>query len=450
MSSVESWLSAQVAVIGSVLLEERWAGDVVSRTGPEDYADAYRPYFLAIRAMFSAGETIDPVTVRKRLGLEGGGQIMQIMQATPTAANCGEYIDLLVEQSRLRRLTELGARLEEAATPEEAAELVARANSLMVQRERVQSVSMAQALRDFYERQQGKRPDYLTWGLKPLDERLYCERGDLVILGGYPSDGKTALALAFAYHQGRDKPVGFFSFETNDRKLFDRLIPTVSKVDFGAVKRHGLTDADWETLAAHSKAITGNRLELITANGMSVADIKALAVARRFEVIYIDYLQLIAPARREGSSFEQVTQISMDLHNLAQRTGITVVALSQLSRPEKGSNRAPNMRDLRQSGQIEQDADVIMFVYRTDRKAIHSPREIIVAKNKEGEAGGVLRMEFDGRTQTFRPDRQGNVDWRGELRKQRAQRQEARATEPPQLSLLEDGEEDNPFAEEET
>ena len=406
------WLDAQVSVLGSVLLDQQYAGLVVSRTSPEQWCDTYRPIFEVIRAKYSAGETIDPVTVRAALGGESGALLMQIMQMTPTAANCAEYLDLMLEQYRLLRLREVGEQLSAATTAEDTRALLEQANALSVQREKVRVVSMDDALRSFYQRQQSKAAHYLKWGFTRLDERLYCEGGDFVVLGGYASDGKTALALSMAYHQGKSHRVGFFSYETKDAKLFDRLIPTLTRIDFGRVKQHGLKERDWETLARQRKEITSNHLELIPANGMTVADLRAMVQSRRYEIIYIDYLQLVTPADARRTAYEQVTQISMDLHTLAQSTGTTVVALSQLSRPEKVKDddvKAPGMHSLRQSGQIEQDADIILLLYRADREVQNAPRFLKVAKNKEGETGDRIRLDFDGATQTFRENQNAPV-----------------------------------------
>lgn len=413
----EDWLSAQVSVLGSVLLDaQRWAGEVVGRTAPEDYSPTYRPVYEVIRRKFQAGETIDPVTVRHELGTEAGHLLMEIMAVTPTAANCAEYIDLMLERARLSRLRGLAQQLLAAPDLTEAQALLDQANTLSCRREKVRVVTMDAALRAFYDRQQREPVQYLPWGIRQLDERLYVEPGDFVVLGGYPSDGKTALALALAWHQAEKRRVGFFSLETRDEKLFDRLIPTLTQVDYGRVKRRNLVDEDWEVLGRMSAGIRRRPLELIPATGMTVTDIQAVAQSRRYEAIYIDYLQLIRPADPRRSLYDQVTQISMDLHTLAQRSGITVVALSQLSRPEKpgkGSGpKAPGMHSLRQSGQIEQDADVILFVYREEPNLPNARRALKVAKNKEGESGGVIMLRFDGTTQTFRPDRNDPGEWR--------------------------------------
>ena len=401
-------VEAEQAVLGSMLIDSRCVPDVVERLKPDDfYMRQNREIYEVLYAMFSRFETIDPVTVRAALGPEAGELLMQIMQVTPTAANCAEYLDLMLEQHRLLRLREVGEQLATATTPEAA---------LTVKREKVRVVSMDEALRGFFERQQAPKADYLRWGIDALDERLYCEGGDFVILGGYPSDGKTALALSMAYQQGKTRRVGFFSYETKDAKLFDRLIPTLTHIDFGRVKKHTLTDGDWDTVARRQREISANHLELIPANGMTVADLRSLVQSRRYEILYIDYLQLVRPSDPRRSSFEQVTQISMDLHTLAQGTGTTVVALSQLSRPEKqgkeARTKAPGMHSLRQSGQIEQDADIIMFVYREEPNLPRSRRCLKVAKNKEGEAGGVIMLAFDGGTQTFRVDRNDPSLWR--------------------------------------
>lgn len=411
----EAWLEAQIAVLGSVIRDPgAWAAQVVARTRPEDFCDAYRPVYDVIRAKFTAGEPIDQLTVRAGMDAEYSELVRQMVDVTPTAANCGEWLEQMLEAGRLIKLAEIGEALQTATDAEDAARLLDEANRLSVRREKAQVVTLSEALSGFYSRQQAEPVKYLTWGMNALDSRLYVEQGDMVILGGYPSDGKTALALAMAYTQGVEHRVGFYSLETKTSKLFDRLVPTLTSVDFGRVKRQGLTDGDWETLAGKSKQIQQNRLELVQAAGMSVADIKALAQSRRQEIIYIDYLQLIKPADPRRPAFEQVTQISMDLHSLAQSTGITVVALSQLSRPEKEGSKpkAPGMSALRQSGQIEQDADVIMLLYREDPTARQSKRLLKVAKNKEGEAGGILRLDFDGATQTFRPDRNDPAVWR--------------------------------------
>jgi replicative DNA helicase len=257
---------------------------------------------------------------------------------------------------------------------------------------------------DFYQRQQ-QEPELIHWSLGGLDTKLRTEPGDFVVIGGYSSAGKTALSLQLAWGQAEQRRVGYFSLETKPEKLIDRTVSMVTGVDFGRIKSHTLTGEDWTSCAEHSAAINARQLELIKAGGLSVADIQALALSGRYELIYIDYLQLIRAEDARRSDYEKVSQISRDLHTMAQITGITVVALSQLSRPEKkaGKESAPTMHSLRQSGQIEQDADGILLLYKEAPNDPASRRCLKLAKNKDGEAGGVILLDFRGSTQTFAP-----------------------------------------------
>ena len=405
---MQDYALAQSSVLGSMLIDARCIPEVLSHLHPEDINEGLsRNIFVAIRDLFLDGETVDPVTVLNKLGeatKERRRYVMALMEVTPTAHNVGEYINIVREESKARQLRELGAALSECHRLEDAQELMGRANDLLADRHGVQSVSMMEALKRFYDRQDTKQ-EYLTWGLDFLDEGLYVSPGNMIVLGGRPSDGKTAFALSTAYHQAKSQRVGFFSLETDDDTLFDRLFSSVAKVDSKRIKRRELTEADSDALARRVSEIKARDLHLVEAAGMTVRDIQAYALARKFDIIYVDYLQLIRASGRM-SRYDQVTEISQDLHRMAQKHKITVVALSQLSRAEKmkdGTVRSPTLSDLRESGQIEQDADVVLFIYREKPNELRSPRNLRVAKNKEGETGG-LPLLFDGATQSFYPD----------------------------------------------
>lgn len=401
------WLQAQAAVLGSVLLDDRWAGEVVLQTGLEDYSGVYRTVFQAVRDLFQAGSVIDPVTVRNRLGPDYGDFLRQLMEVTPTAVNCGEYIALAKEQARLIQLQELAEKLKAAPTLEEAGRLVDRANALLCQRSNLQVLSLSSSIPDFLERHRNKKT-YLPWGFPSLDEALYCEGGDFVLLGGYPSAGKTALALQFAWRQSAEKRVGFFSLETTGFKLQDRAMSMITRVAFDRIKRNVLTEQDIGAIGGKARQIEQRKLDFVRGTSLTVTDIQAAALSRRYEIIYIDYVQLIQPLDRRGNRAEQVGQISRDLHTMAQSTGITVVGLSQLSRAEGngGSVKAPTMSSLRESGQLEQDADVILLLYKEEPDHPQSRRACKVVKNKEGETFGTM-LAFDGATQSFKPSSAG-------------------------------------------
>ena len=331
-----------------------------------------------------------------------GHTIMDILHQTPTAANVHAYVEVLQEQSRMRSIRTYAMQLMEAASPEEAQGLMAKANGVFSEKRGVQRMSAAELLKDFRSRHMGKRPEYLSWGFKKLDEGLYTEAGDFVIVGGYPSAGKTALALQFAWHIAKTKRVGFYSLETRTGKLADRSLAALAKIDMGAIKHNALSRDHWQTLEAMEKQIAAADLTMIQAGGMTVDDIRADALANRYEVIFIDYLQLIHTPRIINRT-EAVTSISLGLHRLAQANNITVIALSQLRRPESqkgGAEAAPGMSSLRESGQLEQDADTIMLLYKEKPDEPNSRRVLKVAKNKEGVIGKIF-LDFDGKTQVF-------------------------------------------------
>lgn len=396
---------AQSSVLGAVLIDQRAAADVVTALQPEDFVgEMDRGIFSAIRELYLMREEIDPVTVLRRMGPQGEAcrsHVLELMEVTPTAANVREYTAIVREQSRLRAVQAAGLRLAtDTMTMEEIRSEVSSLNGLMVERSGIECLSMEEGLLQFY-RELEKVPEYLPWGVDFLDDNLTAEMGDYIVLGGYPSDGKTALALSLAYRQAKDMRVGFFSLETKPTKLFNRIFSSVAQVSGERIKHRTLTEDDHFLLEKRSEEIRGRKLFLVRSSSMTVEDIASYALANRFQAIYIDYLTLIqAPGRTE---FDQTTYISKALHRLAQDAGITVVALSQLSRPDSGKIKPPTLSSLRSSGQIEQDADIVLLLYREEPGVLRSRRILDVAKNKEGRTGRVPLL-FNGETQTFRVD----------------------------------------------
>lgn len=401
-------LSAQVGVLGSVLIEPSLVGEMLSRVRPEDFLDSRcKQVFYAMRSLFTSGKAADPITVRGELGGAAGDEwsnfLWDLMSLTPTAQNIWEYADLMKEQARLANARELGALLQDCDTMDKARTYIGSLNGLLCERTGVQRMNMEQLLLNFYDRHtSGKAREYITWGYDKLDEGLYAELGDMIVLGGYPSAGKTALAVAFAWHMSKRYRVGFYSLETSQYKLADRLMSNLANIDMPTIKRGEITDEQWSRMAELTPSLRERTLELIQAGGMTVADIQADALANGYQIIFVDYLQLIVS--QGFNRTEQVSNISLGLHQLAQRNGVAVVALSQLSRPEKKGDEAvaPTMASLRESGQIEQDADAIMLIYLEEPKRPDKSRRVLkIAKNKEG-ARGMIYLAFDGAHQRFR------------------------------------------------
>lgn len=397
---------AEASVIGSMLIDERCIGPVLPQLQPSDFPhEPYRKLFLAIREQFSAGQPADLVTVYNTLKADKGTDwtdlMRQCMEITPTAANVGEYIPILREQAKLLQVQALGGLLSVVRDLDSAQDYVAKLNALQVDKSGLKITTMEQGLKEFMARHRTKTT-YLPWGIQELDSRMYIGPGKFVIIGGYPSHGKTALALQCAYTMSEKSRVGFFSLETDDGTLMDRLVSRVAQISMSHIKKSELTAGDYDNVVGMSESIMKHQLEIVLAAGMTVSDIFAAAQSRRYNVIYVDYIQLIKGDRSRGR-VEEVTGISIDLHTMAQSTGITVIGLSQLSRTDKSNKiqRAPRMSDLRETGQLEQDADAIMMVYREQIDDANSRRVLAIEKNKEGETGQVF-LNFDGATQTFR------------------------------------------------
>ena len=390
------WLQAQYSVLGSALLEADLVPRVLTETSVQDYSGACRTVYTALHQLFSAGKPIDVVAVADILGEKYHNFLADLMRITPTAANVGYYIETCKEQSKVLALRDLGVNLTQVESRDQAQQLLDQANALMAQRPRFQAVSMLDALRRFADRADCPKT-YLHWPIAELDNEIYTEPGDFIILGGYPSAGKSALALQCAAYWAKHKRVGFYSLETGSDKLFDRMVAMLVGIPMQDIKQNRLKPDDWTRFATASTDIGNLQLELIPAAGMTPTDIKATALARRHEIVIIDYLQLLqAPG---NSRYEQVTNVSLSLHTMAQSMGITVMALSQLARAGKGGD-GPTMASLRESGQIEQDADLILLLYLEKQDGPEGPRLLDVAKNKEGTCPGI-KLDFDGPRQRF-------------------------------------------------
>lgn len=442
----EQWLAAQQTVLGSVLIDSKCASEVLARTQVSDFTGVYRTIYLIVRELVQAGSEPDPVAVLSRMESRDGSArrlIAELIDLTPTSANCQMYIDILIEQAKLYQVRQLSQRLLDCVSLEEAEGTAAQIAELIAVRSKRDVFGMQELLERFYDRHTAKQPvRYLSWGIDKLDMRLYAEYGDFIILGGYPSDGKTALALSFAWCQSGSVKVGFFSLETREDKMFDRQVAMVTGISMGRIKRNQLEEDDWSKVASSSRDICGHDLDIIPAAGMSAVEVLHFARARGYQVIYIDYIQLLRPENPRAPRYEQVSQTSMTLHTLANQYGISVVGLSQLRRPDRTRGRtAPSMSDLRESGQLEQDADVILLLYRPcpDNKG-QPDRDLMIAKNKEGQAQKVIPLTFDGSTQQFT----GRKEYRP-LREQVAEAKEQLSFEAQQMDLLDGADEECPF-----
>lgn len=392
----EDWLAAQCGVLGSALIEPDLVPKVMSETSDRDFSGPARAVYAAMKKLFLAGGTVDVVSVAHELGQGYRDYLKQLMDITPTATNIDHYIALCREQARLLQIRAIGQEMATVDDTGAASKLLEKASGLIVERPSLRVVSMSDALRSFMDRHTAEAK-YLSWPVRELDDRLYAELGDFIVMGGYPSTGKSAWALQCAWHWAKDYRVGFFSLETSSEKLFDRQMASVANISMDDIKRNEIPQSDWDRLCSMSGAITKRSLELIPAAGMSVTDIRAVSMIRGYKIIIVDYLQLLQAAG--GNRTEQVTAISIGLHTMAQSMGVTVVALSQLARQSKDSPKDARAL-LRESGQIDQDADIIMILSLEKKEAAAGNRILDIQKNKEGTTP-YIRLAFDGKHQTF-------------------------------------------------
>lgn len=414
-TKVQPGLEAETAVIGALLISPEIVKDVLFTVREQDFGiEINRKIFRAARDLYLRAKPVTAVTIRDKVGKESSDYITQLYEITTTSTSWREYAAIMAEQASMRRMQNLAVQIAAANTAQECRELAANMQQEQHGGRQIAAYTMEDMIQDFAARQTDKTPlEYVRYGLAEVDAGTYTQPGDVVVIGGYPSAGKTALALQMAMWMARKWRVGFFSLETDHRKVTDRAIAMLNDISFTAIKRRELTDKDWERFAAKSAENAGLKFTLIEAAGWSVSDITSAAEAYDFDVIFIDYVQLIRPSTTNPMRSEQVAEISRELHAFAQSRKKLVIELAQLTRedrvavPKKGKpqQNEPRMSDLKESGQLEQDADMIFMVYRPVEGGDYDPtksRFLRIVKNKEGLLLRTL-LWFDGDKQTFTP-----------------------------------------------
>lgn len=398
-----AWTEAQRAVIGSLLIDpDHCAGEIFQKARPEQFRDgALLHVFEAARGLWLERKPIDAVTVLDAAGDSYRQLLADCMNSTPTVVNLPAYLEILRSSARFAAMQRCAAEILSAGTEAEAAELYEQLGEELRAGTDVEDLSWAQCVGRYLDRMGDKAPaDYLHWGLKPLDRVLQVPAGKFVIIGADSSVGKTALALQLAYHMAKTgRRVGFFSLETDTESLTDRLMAEaqVAGISIPRTKQKALSTADYEKAA--EIGVESDKLPLRIINrAETVEQIRSLTVQHGFDVIFIDYLQLIdAPGEKR---WDIVTGISMRLHRMAQRLKVTVVALSQITPPEKGAAQRLTMDDLRESRQLKHDADVILLL--TPDKGFPGARRLTIAKNKDGKRQQAILLHFDAEHMTFR------------------------------------------------
>ena len=420
---------AERAVLGSLMIEPAAMAEIRDLVIPEDfYSERHAHLYRAAAALFDRGEPIDEVTLQAQLdrgvgvGRAGGlDYITELTLVVPTAASVRHWADIVVNQSLRRRLITAGSDVsrfgfDNSMTATDAIDAAEQRIFAISQSRRSDAEHIAVLVRETWEMLEDRlqrrelingvrtnyaRLDALTSGLQPQE---------LVILAARPSVGKTSFALNIARNASvlARVPVAIFSLEMSRQALAQRLICSEAMVNSHVLRSGQASQLDFQRIAAAMDKLTQAELFIDDTPRLSIATLRARARRMRAQhnigLLVIDYLQLMQGGRQE-SRVQEVSDISSGLKAIAKELGVPVLALSQLSRAsEQRTDKRPMLSDLRDSGAIEQDADVVLFLYR---EGMHKPdadkahTELIVAKNRNGPTGDI-DLVFNAEQTTFR------------------------------------------------
>ena len=425
-------LDAERSILGAVLLDNNALNTAIESLKAEDFfLPQHRHVFTQMIALADAQQAIDLVTLTEELHRRGeleasGGApyLASLVDGVPRVSNVEHYARIVKEKAILRNLIHATHSIQQRALEgEEGADAIldnAESSIFALAEDRVKAglLPIKDIVRDNFDRlekifREGKSITGISTGYGELDKLLSgLQPSELIILAARPSQGKTALALNLAENIGirGGLPVAVFSLEMSKESLLQRLVASVAQVDANKFRSGHLSREDWKRMTEALSKIASSPLWVDDAGSTSVLEIGAKA--RRLKrdkglaLLVIDYLQLITGRGRFNSRQEEVASISRGLKGLAKELQIPVLVLSQLTRAPERDERGPQLSDLRESGAIEQDADVVMFIYRPNFFNLNaSPEErdmadILIAKQRNGPTDKV-KFVFRSRLTRF-------------------------------------------------
>lgn len=426
-------LIAEQSLLGSILIDPDSFNEIADMlTASDFYLVEHTQIYLAMQELFLRNREIDIVTlidmlVQKGIYDKAGGEayIRQIAEVVPNALNVKDYARIVKDKSSLRQLIVACGEILEAAYSEqdEVAQIVGLAESKIFAvaqgRDNKNFVHIREVMLGVFDRlhQLGIDKDALQGtktGFSGLDTVLAgMGNSDLVLVGARPGMGKTSFAVNIATNvaQATKKKVCIFSLEMSAEQLVTRMLSSEAMVDSYALRTGELKPEDWDHLAEASSVLSGCDILIDDTTGITVTGMKAkLRRVNNLGLVVIDYLQLMQADRRNDNRVQEVADISRNLKIMAKELNVPVICCAQLSRgPESRTDKKPMLSDLRDSGAIEQDADVVMFLYRdeyykTDRDPNQQEvniAEVIIAKNRHGSTGNV-EMGWIGKYTKFR------------------------------------------------
>lgn len=413
--------AAEQAVVGSMLIDTRCIPEVLEKLKPDDfYIKLNRDIFETMLAMFSYGQTVDPVTVLDQMRVRGVYQensesyLADIMQLTPTAANVLEYAAIVCDRALLRRLGEAADEINkqvyegsgEAEALLEAAER--RIYALRQGRNVGGLLPISSVVQNVFDEMSeaassGKSIPGIPTGLPDLDRvTLGLNRSELILVAARPGMGKTSIALNMALHaaMSEQKTIAMFSLEMSREQLVMRLLSRAALIPSQNLLTGQLSDQQWRDISDAAQTLSRTRIFIDDNPSLTVSDMNAQCRRiNNLDLVVIDYLQLMQSAGSghswsNESRTQAVSDMSRMLKIMAKELNVPVICLSQLSRAnESRQDKRPMLSDLRESGAIEQDADVVIGLYRDGyyNKESENPNlaEAIILKNRKGQTGTV-------------------------------------------------------------
>lgn len=426
---------AEASLLGAILIDAEAIVKIADTVKADDfYEDRHKRIYEAMLFLYEKHSPIDVLTLSDQLkgtgflDLAGGASYLtELTNFVPTAAHAEQYANIVAQKALRRRLIKasqeiVGLGYDEAKNLQELIEEAETRLFEVSQRHVKQDItSLETILAESFDRLDELHKDKgkirgVPTGFKDMDNILAgLQRSDLFILAARPSMGKTALALNLAHNVAlsASEPVLVFSLEMSKEQLVDRMLAMESGVDAWALRTGNLTDADFEKIGHAMGSLSEAQIYIDDTPGITVSDLRTKARREAHQhplgLIIVDYLQLMSGGARfggEGNRVQEISEISRGLKGIARELNVPLIALSQLSRSvENRSPQIPQLADLRESGSIEQDADVVAFIYRedyynpeTDRKNI---TDILIKKHRNGPTGGV-ELYFDKEKQRFR------------------------------------------------
>jgi replicative DNA helicase len=442
-------IEAEKSLLGSLMLDKEAITKVADILHSEDFYKRNHQYiYQVVEDLFTRGEPIDLISVSSKLkernqleNMGGTAYLTELINTVPTASHVMSYAKIVQKKRILRDLISAGTEIslmgyEEENESDDLLDAAERRIFGITQKNLTQSfLPIKPYLEEAFDRiekiskQKGALRGIST-GFNGLDSLLSgLQNSDLVILAARPSMGKSSLALDIAKNVAlkEKRPVGIFSLEMSKDQLIDRLISSESNIDSWKLRQGMLSsDGDQNDFVCIQHALgTLSEAPIFIDDASSCSVLQMRAMARRLQashglaLIIVDYLQLIEPNSKITNSVQQITEISRQLKGLARELNIPVLALSQLSRAvEQRTPKIPRLSDLRDSGAIEQDADVVLFIYREDVYQEESPRkgvaDIIIAKHRNGPIGRV-ELFFDKQRACFRNIETGRDSFEGDI-----------------------------------